>query len=1329
MDRQSVAIEVKKALSETVLLSDGSRGFVITEVHGFMQERWECHVCSRIIATERAMLMHLSHPLHMSKMRASHHPVENFKKKLPKDDSPKKNIEDSKNKKEEKSWELSDNIRPGEPVPPGMEDVVKKVCQIQDTLDSHTGPLIGIEYIVELISTEEEGEPKYICLLCEKKGDPRSVMVHLTSHNHALRYISCFFRTAGNAINMIPKIRENRKGLAMAVQKIAEEIEKHFGRLKPTIAAAESFTQQKYEILRSIDEKEHFRETPSTTFIEYCTPEKIKEYAKLAELEFNSLKNKNADENDMNMNNEKPENDNRRNSGGKGGEPKPYEPRHPDNSSKLSFSIGKPERSFGRNKSGELNNSNEKKDEDEVIFVASSNDPIEIPSMSSISSASDDEMKDVKFRERSRSRSRGRIRRQSPIRRRSPPRRRSPMYRDRDTRYRSRSRSRSRGRYYREKDRYSSRSGRDRDLDRIYGRDRRSRSKEKIRYERGRIDRDRYRRSISNERERRRMSPRSLKEHSPLSKGKHLKSPEPKRKKAVSEYQSKMDAYRAKLHDLEVEMDNKLKYYRERPEKHPQYSEEWKSFWNRRYKELQQSGKDPTGYDFKPEWIVFWDERVKNMHEEELAAKKEELKIFLPVEDKGPSCDLQDISPPTPESAKDVTVDDIKNTWKALTGSDIKAPPRARSPSPDTKSPISRRSPSPWEERTKSSRKSAPTYIADPPIVHCLRMLSVLEQQLGSLGPKALDLLSKAILMEKVKHNESMVLLQDADIHIFFETVKEKIRGQLIAGIVVRHLVNSCRSLITAIENMLAANPLKPKALIQSKQAYNPIQPEPVKVAGVGLVNKMAVAQQIAEVLISQGRTDVSQQELEELINAVVGIASTSNANINQPSASFISQLNIQKSTASSHINELLSNLISSAQQKVPSHTDNALTQATTPSSSVPDVSNSRSEMSSVFNSQAVSSLSTQSSMKAFTEAVSAAKATISEQTTPLSKEKILFPIDELEKDTDEESNYKISDDELKERLMKFKTLSRDEQQSLIASLKELENKEPERVEKLRKYVTLGLAQGTNSSVNMKPEVEIGRLSPFSSRAGGTNPAPEDKKKPMQMDSDHEDDDDDYSVEDVYKSVSEKLKKKESERKSDFRINPAELFDENSTSSRQSFSKPGKELSPVKNFNSDLRYTNSSQTKNDYSMYSVSETISNPSTDRFHPPAPQQQPVDNTYKNWEGAARESSQWPGNKSWPQGTQEAYPSVVRPPAYSTNNYEGTGYTQGMPPYKPAQAPYYGGDHNFPPPGPNGNPQYSNAQPYQTAPPYDNSGAPLNYNYQKMQGQGYYGNYRQY
>lgn len=46
-----------------------------------------------------------------------------------------------------------------------------------------------------------------------------------------------------------------------------------------------------------------------------------------------------------------------------------------------------------------------------------------------------------------------------------------------------------------------------------------------------------------------------------------------------------------------------------------------------------------------------------------------------------------------------------------------------------------------------------------------------------------------------------------------------------------------------------------------------------VPVAGVGEVDRAQIAQQMAEALIAQGKTDVSSEELAQLVEAVVGMA------------------------------------------------------------------------------------------------------------------------------------------------------------------------------------------------------------------------------------------------------------------------------------------------------------------------------------------------------------------------------------------------------------------------------------------------------------------------
>lgn len=96
-------------------------------------------------------------------------------------------------------------VAPGEPVPPGFEGKVQKIAEIQvssydlflscitqsiinsfqERLDSyHAGALLGLEYLLEIQEYDNDKEPSYLCLLCYKKGDPRTVIAHLASYNH-----------------------------------------------------------------------------------------------------------------------------------------------------------------------------------------------------------------------------------------------------------------------------------------------------------------------------------------------------------------------------------------------------------------------------------------------------------------------------------------------------------------------------------------------------------------------------------------------------------------------------------------------------------------------------------------------------------------------------------------------------------------------------------------------------------------------------------------------------------------------------------------------------------------------------------------------------------------------------------------------------------------------------------------------------------------------------------------------------------------------------------------------------------------------------------------
>lgn len=46
------------------------------------------------------------------------------------------------------------------------------------------GPLVALEYLIEMVDYDPSKEPSYLCILCDKKGDPRTVLTHLASYNH-----------------------------------------------------------------------------------------------------------------------------------------------------------------------------------------------------------------------------------------------------------------------------------------------------------------------------------------------------------------------------------------------------------------------------------------------------------------------------------------------------------------------------------------------------------------------------------------------------------------------------------------------------------------------------------------------------------------------------------------------------------------------------------------------------------------------------------------------------------------------------------------------------------------------------------------------------------------------------------------------------------------------------------------------------------------------------------------------------------------------------------------------------------------------------------------
>lgn len=633
----------------------------------------------------------------------------------------------------------------------------------------------------------------------------------------------------------------------------------------------------------------------------------------------------------------------------------------------------------------------------------------------------------------------------------------------------------------------------------------------------------------------------------------------------------------------------KLKHFEKNPEKHPQYPEEWKSFWNRRYNELQRSGVDPSKHDFKPEWISFWTKRMKELYEEDFTKAKEELKKKFDLPEDPPdnldktmpwkhsskkrynsSSGLNE-SPPTP--AKKDAIADIKTTWKALTGSDIKDGP---------KRPLS-----PWEEESKpqdpnshfkrefkrhlpKSRSQSPTnpndkLLEDMPqrkaktssLIFVLRKLTVLEEQLGSLTPKVFELMSQSLAYEKIQEDASLDLLFEEDNCVFLETVREKLIALLCAGVVPRKMVNTARAAIKHIDialylsskkkQSLPADAVRPNMVLPSimqnfasNQFLALPKPEPVVVPGVGHVDKIAIAQQIANALIEQGKTNVTEAELEQLINAVIGMAEAS-VNCSQPmtTANFLHQLQSMQNKCSSDIptnSQPESEVITSRPPQLP-----------------------------------VSLNSTAVELHPQPQATLGALRLLQSAYNDPAKTEQDSPKREVP-ETADPSSSQTTDKEFSNTLKHFQQISEEEQPAFIKSL---QTSNPDMYKKLcpfipssvqdicenskRSPISIPISK-ERSEQKMKPITTRG-LSPFSSRSGSVNPAVGEriliddddddkmfeklnfgssselqKNKTIfksntnigdknQINSD--DDDDDYSFEDVYKAAQETLRKKQ----------------------------------------------------------------------------------------------------------------------------------------------------------------------------------------------------------
>ncbi|KAG4071942.1 hypothetical protein HA402_006103 [Bradysia odoriphaga] len=354
-------------------------------------------------------------------------------------------------------------------------------------------------------------------------------------------------------------------------------------------------------------------------------------------------------------------------------------------------------------------------------------------------------------------------------------------------------------------------------------------------------------------------------------------------------------------------------------------------------------------------------------------------------------------------------------------------------------------------------------------VVSVLRLLTALEEKLGSLGPKVIDLLAKALALEKVKANSADDMLINEDNCVIFETIKEKLKGQLIAGVIepnkinaVKRAVKNVAAIIHLVSKKSKEQPSEDasKTTVESKPALEPTAA--ASSTTVDLTDKATIAKNIAAALIMQGKTDITSEQLEELVQVYTQMA--------------------QKAKETKESNQ------------THCQTDE-------------DTNNS---------SQAESTSSASKENNAIPSPDNA-----KEETPPEDAEDAVDASSLLES---------LTDSDLQTLLQNFKDLSTEEQQHLIAYLKKLEASEPARVEKLRKFVNVDVTKPDDEVVTEKSEKVTFRASkPVSSKPPADNiffDDEDDHLAPPPKRIGDSDEEDDYSFDDVFRAVSKNVKEK-----------------------------------------------------------------------------------------------------------------------------------------------------------------------------------------------------------
>jgi len=954
---------------------------------------------------------------------------------------------------------------------------------VQKVLEGTKDAVIGVEYLIEIREDGYRSNPAVLCLLCSKELECSSVRGHLTSATHRLLYLECFFPIVRRKFAKVPNLSFWERSTFDFLESIVSRIEARLGRLQPWTVQGRHFLEMEMESIRKMVENgSHFKETVGLNF--RTIPDPFGSYL------FKLPKNEMLDISIMPDPKGKPGLDlsvpyHQQIALG-GAAPDHGQELGPGDNSEKSNVLYKIANLRKEIKKDEKYVNHMKKLRDDVKDAKSKDGPNPKQGLDEVSDEELPSERNLKLR---RPDKRG-------IRSRNPDGLASRRDRDRE-----------------EKDGVRGDFPRELHMDREL----------KERGRRGMRDEGGSGRGDDHWRDRRRDDRHGRRSRS--------RSRERRRERSVSPFVLAMEKWKRfkKAEGVMLSnISNRKEIFDKRPEDHPKYGEEWKLFWEKRYKELQAQGKDPNNHDFKAEWIPFWTKRVTQMFDTEVLEKTNDLmkkfdlatvtepkrEDFAKVrkespdrrekrsperrDKRSPRTDrrgsrspgkkgwIRNHSPQDRRTVRDVGYDFDSRQGGCRDGreemdnfghhgmhesgqrnqgdrggrymeeSGGRRPGHLRNPSPGN-SRGNIRNPSPpgagrarmheqgrtgpnrmdsnrsdmysgiteLEDRRDRGRSGSPLrmeenkltrgrefHLLDDPqmgaikVIPCLRLLTALEDSLGSLGPQINQVLARALSLEQSREGASKVLLEDPDTVSILDMVKEKLSGQMAAGLLEGSKEGAVRvcldNLNRLLQNATKKRSLNPSSLLNIKE-QTPAASNHSDIAANEEAAKALISQSVATVLMMSGREDISDQELESLVEQLMKQTAEEDHDsaVGRFAKSFSESLILERQLAARSANQF-----------------------------------------NIYNSPH------------FNQPIKAEPTTIT-----------------IDDDVNQEGGDELDDltiDELRSLLNSFKNLSKQEQGDLISYMKKLETTNPEKVRRLRE----GMRQTENRDEGVGGDVQ-----------------------------------------------------------------------------------------------------------------------------------------------------------------------------------------------------------------------------------------------------------------